>query len=695
MPHSPSSPFHLGVSRIRGFFFLSVLFVLTLSFSSCAKPQEEEPVTEMPGRFFGFHFDFHASPLKTLDGSLSPDEPVIGATLTEQDIRSICQVFSPDFLQTDCKGHPGWTSYPSKLGNAMPLFQGDPLALWRKVTKEEGVELYMHYSGVVDQKWAAEHPQEAVKDISGRPDSQITRTNGTYADELMIPQLLELAEYGVDGMWIDGDCWGAAVDFDPRTVQQFEREKGVSLGGVLPSQPGIPYYDEYRDFCRDLYRRYLSHVVDSVHSVRPDFKICSNWAFSDHMPEQVCADVSHLSGDLPHENAYIWARLSARSLAKQGKAWDLMSWGFRNAPAYVPKHPAQILQEAAAVISLGGGFQVYIPQKRDGSPKMDEIMAFEPLAKFMHERRKWCYGGQALPQACILFSTYDRYHSSSGLFSRDHSENLYGLLNLVCEAGHSVTMASEHDLVDGKINDYPVLIIPELTTGLAPETFAMIKEYVLGGGSLMLTGANTCALFAKMGFPCAQEEGQVIQDKTAFWLLGASGGKDGVSGMIYDYRPLASPAGTLLAATNKPFASVETMGKGKVVAISSNIGSVNDAYGQYMLTDLVRRGLSQLYDAKVKVASADGKIDIVDLVKDQRLMIQLANAGGQHHAKNYLTEETIAPVRDITLQISLDEKPESIFLQPENRRLSFQWKDGVATVTVPEVAFHEVVVVKP
>ena len=85
--------------------------------------------------FFGLHFDFHAQP---------SDGKIVGSTLCEEDIREICKSVRPDFIQIDCKGHPGWASYPSALGNAMPEFDGDPLELWRRVTREEDIALYFH-----------------------------------------------------------------------------------------------------------------------------------------------------------------------------------------------------------------------------------------------------------------------------------------------------------------------------------------------------------------------------------------------------------------------------------------------------------------------------------------------------------------------------------------------------------------------
>ena len=134
--------------------------------------------------FFGLHFDYHAQ----------PQYGVQGVNLTEADIREICRIHRPDFIQIDCKGHPGWASYPSELGNAMPEFARDTLALWRKVTREEDVALYMHYSGVYDIKYCSEHPEENVMKADGTYQRGAIRTDGKYVDDLLIPQLLELAE---------------------------------------------------------------------------------------------------------------------------------------------------------------------------------------------------------------------------------------------------------------------------------------------------------------------------------------------------------------------------------------------------------------------------------------------------------------------------------------------------------------------
>ncbi|MBQ4510068.1 MAG: hypothetical protein II984_05035, partial [Clostridia bacterium] len=145
---------------------------------------QDKKIKRRSESFFGIHYDFHAN----------PNDPIQGTTLNESDIREICKTVKPDFIQIDCKGHRGWTSYPSKLGNSINKFDKDTLALWRKVTNEEGVALYMHYSGIYDIKYCSENPEQAIYKADGTYSDTTVRLDGRYADDLLIPQMLELIE---------------------------------------------------------------------------------------------------------------------------------------------------------------------------------------------------------------------------------------------------------------------------------------------------------------------------------------------------------------------------------------------------------------------------------------------------------------------------------------------------------------------
>ena len=173
----------------------------------------------MSKRYFGMHFDFHAN----------QNDALVGQNLSEQSLDSLLTAIKPDFIQIDCKGHPGVTSYPSKVPNATTVqsFVKDPLKFYRAITKKHGVDLYVHYSGVQDYGILKKHPDWAVVNADSSLDKANTSVHGPYVDSLMIPQLNEVADYGVDGVWVDGDCWATELDYSPAALARFNAETGL------------------------------------------------------------------------------------------------------------------------------------------------------------------------------------------------------------------------------------------------------------------------------------------------------------------------------------------------------------------------------------------------------------------------------------------------------------------------------------
>lgn len=652
--------------------------------------------------FFGLHFDFHARPGEC---------PTMGQSLREEDIREICRTIRPDFIQIDCKGHPGWCSYPTALGNAMPDFSTDTLALWRRVTREENVALYMHYSGIYDEKYCTEHPEEGAMLADGSYEPSRTYLGGHYVDELLIPQLSELAEkWGVDGVWIDGDCWSALPDFRPASLQAFEKDTGISLEGRLPATREDPYFHEYREYFRERYRQYLRHYVDTLHSRHPDFQIASNWAFTDHMPERVSANVDFLSGDLNPTNSVASARYAARAIVQQSMTWDLMSWNFRNKTAVgqVTKHPTQILQEAASVISLGGGFQPYIAQHLDGSPDMEAVRPLSVLSDFIRKREAWCHHGRPIHQAALLVSTYDRGRESKRLYSRNGWERAMGLTSLLCDVGQSLEIVFE-DTLKETAEQYGMIVVPELFEGLERSTVDRLLRYASEGGSLLLVGRRTCTLFSENGAPFGAHplaelvseqkketdngHEEQAQDNTRIsYRFTLDGTRIGalISPCAIE-APSIEATASLISPESATVCAVVPYGKGQIAAIGFDVGSQYLCAEQYLHRTLMRTVCDRLYTPTVKIGSVIGRLEIVLLEKDGRIMLQLINANGSHRDLQTLTDDVLPPVVDARLSISMQNKPRALILQPEGRPLDFDYRDGRVYFSVDRVDIHSVV----
>ncbi len=444
----------------------------------------DPPRMKRADAFLGIHFDFHAG----------EDCRSVGARTTREMIESVIDKVKPDYIQIDCKGHPGYSSYPTKVGNPAPGFVGDPLRLWREVTRERGIALFMHYSGIWDSHAVATHPSWAAVNADGKPHDRATSVFGPYVDTLMIPQLRELAgKYGVDGVWVDGDCWATVPDYGAAAVRAFCEQTGAD---AAPREPGQPYWQAWMDFHREGFRRYVRHYVDALKASHPDFQVISNWAFSDHMPEPVSADVAGLSGDFAPDDSVNSARFAGRCLEDQGVPWDLMSWSFSR-ETRKQKPAIQLMQEAAVVLALGGGYQAYFKQDRDGAVRdLAEMDVMAEVARFCRARQAYCHRSVAVPQVALLYSTAGHYHGSSRLFHWAGSPGvtvLRGALTQILRHRYSVQILSEHHL-HGKMSRWPVIIVPGWAY-LESDFRDELAAYAQSGGRLLLIGPGPARLF--------------------------------------------------------------------------------------------------------------------------------------------------------------------------------------------------------
>ena len=69
--------------------------------------------------FLGIHFDYH----------MRPDCCEVGKTVTPRMVKRIIEHVNPDYIQVDCKGHRGLSSYPTKVGYPAPGFVRDQLRI--------------------------------------------------------------------------------------------------------------------------------------------------------------------------------------------------------------------------------------------------------------------------------------------------------------------------------------------------------------------------------------------------------------------------------------------------------------------------------------------------------------------------------------------------------------------------------------
>ena len=472
-------------------------FLLLLAVSGCTQqpqPEKDHGILKRADCFFGVHFDLHAS----------EDITDAGKTLTAEMIDTFLTRVKPDFIQIDCKGHPGISSYPTKVGYHVKGFEKDPLKLFREVTAKNNVALFMHFSGVWDNKVVKEHPDWDVIGADGKPSTRKVSFFSPYLDTYMIPQLKELSDYGVNGAWIDGECWAVEPDYGKESLKKFREETGIT---EVPKSPSDKYYAEFMEYTRVLFRNHMTKYIDAIHQYNPDFQITSNWAYSSIMPEEVKTNVDYLSGDVTPQNGLYRSAFEARCLAPQGKPWDLMAWGFSWDGGRMPmsvKSAVQLEQEAAQIMAMGGGVQFYFQQNRDLSIKPWLATMLSEIGTFCRERQQFCHKGKIVPQIALLFPTESLRKNSTRPYSNS-TGSIEGSLYMVLDGQYPVEILMEHHL-RGNMDKYPLIIIPECNY-LDADFIEELRRYVREGGNLLVTGAEAAELFKdELGIKSLEKE---------------------------------------------------------------------------------------------------------------------------------------------------------------------------------------------
>ncbi len=653
--------------------------LMCLLFSNATLPAAENPPRiKRADAFLGIHFDFHAG----------PDCTEIGKNTTPEMIERIIDLVHPDYLQIDCKGHRGLTSYPTKVGNPAPGFVGDPLRVWREVTARRGVSLYMHYSGVWDSEAIIQHPDWAVRNANGSTNKNATSFFGPYADRLLIPQLRELAgEYRVNGAWIDGECWASMPDYGDAALKAFRETTGIT---TVPRKPSDANWYEFLQFNREEFRKYFRHYIAEVKKTNPEFELCSNWAFTDHMPEPVTAPLDFLSGDYSPDDSVNSARISARYLARQGKPWDLMAWSFSNKPGgkanRTQKSAVQLQREAAVVLALGGGFQAYHKQKRDGSIYAEQMPVMAEVAKFCRERQQVCHHAEAVPQVALLYSTYSHYREVNSLFPRDHTR-MNGALQALLESQHSVELLGEHHLT-GRLDEYPLVVVPEWEF-LEAKFRDELASYVQRGGNLLLIGPKSAKLFEK-------ELGATLEGSPQNTARSLVHGNASVptKGLIQHAKLTTAKAFGSLKSTNGEFAaaSIATFGKGKIAATYFSFAQTFLAKHDPAARDFLNSLARELFPSPLVEVRGSRDVDVCLARNHGKLLVNLVNTAGPHATESII--DAIPPVGPLDVTVRVKQKPKQITLEPAHKPVAFTYRDGAVRFAIPSLAIHDIVVIE-
>ncbi|MEO6907314.1 MAG: alpha-amylase family protein [Abditibacteriaceae bacterium] len=632
--------------------------------------------------FFGLHFDLHPG---LNDTSLGTDTSI-------DNVRQLLERVHPDFVQYDCKGHAGYTGYPTTVGWPSPGIQQDSLAIWRAVTHEKGIGLYIHYSGVWDMVAIEHQPEWACVNADGKPDKNATSTFGAYVDELMIPQLKEVtAAYELDGVWVDGECWATRWDYSPAALAAW---KNVSGSDYAPT-PGDPQWLAWKQFQRDQFESYLVHWIDALHQFNPNLQLTSNWMYTLHAPLPVKAKVDFLSGDYSPTLSVDRARIEARYLASTGMPWDLMAWGFDTPPGLTQtlKTPLHLQQEASVVLMQGGGFQIYYQPTRSGYICEDIINTTGEVADFCRVRQAVSHKSSSVPQVALLYSTATHMERSDNVFIPFAIEQLQGALQALLENHYSVDILSEHQL-QPRLNEFSLVVIANASV-LPDEFRAALINYVNDGGRLLLMEEAVRLFETELGVSFdGDTEATIAEVKTSSGMVNLNGDWQKVllrdaQAFAYRYPTLDSRKDGEIAAT------IHTLGRGHTGAIYGSAALAFFNSHHPYLRELIGDLAKVLFPDPSIIVDGPPTLDVaLRRTAQGQLCIHLLNTANVPHSDRYGHTDFIPPIGPIHLKVKVTQRPQKVWFEPDHTELKWTWHEEWLSITLDKLHVHAVVVVE-
>lgn len=633
--------------------------------------------------FFGIHFDFHAMPGQTVAADFRPD--VVAKMLDE---------VKPDFVQCDTKGHAGLCSFPSKISANADAMNADPVRMWRDLTRERGIPIYAHHSGIYDMRAVADHPEWAQVFEDGRVSTDHVSVFSPYADEYLIPTLKELAlEYGFDGAWVDGECWALHVDYSKWARNAYRAKTGKEA-----PRSDEEDYDDYKTFCRQGFHDYVDHYCKTLRAAKDGFEVTSNWLYSAYMPSKPTAEIDFISGDYSTSNSVRSARHNGRCILGRGFTWDLMAWGQNAVPCSwqtidrQTKEYEQYCQEAAEIIALGGGFQFFnIMYGTGGTVQEWMIPTWKRVAEFCRARKEFCFRAEMVKEIAVVYTDELNKGSGTGLYisATRGKSSMIAYINLLQESGFSSSVLCEYQLDEEHLTSYKAVIVPG-TTALSEAAVKALVSYASKGGILIVD-----SIAARFFDPAVL--GAVIGAETQkqIWVDG-DGRLAAMDMPIPDFtvqtaEPIASYYDTnYYVEPSHPAALLKSCGSGNICTLTFPLGesyvrNVSVAirrFTQKMLADCGYRAL-----VSVKGSSF---ADVIVMRKGGVLSVNLVNVAGTHQVEAIRSYDEIPAIGPLTVTVRTDKMPTRVMAEPEHVELAMTKTEDGVSVTLPRLDIHTV-----
>lgn len=619
------------------------------------------------------------------------------------------------------KCHHGNSYYETKIGHKHERLKGDMLGDIVKEARKENIRIFVYHSVCWDKRAASKCPDWVQRKPDGTPIRyriwDYLCLNSPYTDELVIPQLEEIARnYDIDALWLD-----IVYQHREGCYCRYCREKYQNLyGKEMPNDPSL-----LKDFRMRSTIDFLKEVNTCVKKIKPLMVGLNDILY---FPPFIEEPDFWIMRQLSKNTDYFSVEARCESTVKEesfasldplckvklnqllGKPFDIItsayihSWG---AWDIVPKETLQRIY-AQALTGSGVayiGLQAYPQGILDAAAMKTISEAF----KLVKDREEWSMNAESVPDIALMGSKFDR--------------SFKGAFQILTESHLHFDLIDEEAVDD--LGKYQVLVCPNLQF-LQESTIDSIVTFVKNGGSLFAThltaaeGIDKSKLLDVLGVeilePVPYSLGYLKLDKSIsrgcpetallvndkFLKIKTSDGTRILANLVYPITETTperylrhdfSPPGKespYPAITSSPY------GQGQAVYSTAPIFRAFWNNNHWYLRELVRNIIALIQKQKLIEIDAPRNIELSLNRKGKSIVIHLLSYYNGRRTQEISLVDEFPVARDVVVRINKKLiEPLKIYTVPGKEELHWNTTDtDMIEFKVPEVRASQLVVLE-
>ena len=637
------------------------------------------------------HLDFHTSELLPVGNKFSKEQ--FQKALKAGHVNSIT-VFS--------KCHHGWSYHPTEVNEMHPTLDFDLLGAQLEACKEIDVNAPVYISAGFDEKeylkrpewrWCPSPDKDELEEYNKEVHFHALCFNTGYLD-FLCKQIEEvMVKYNPCGIFLD--IIASRVCYCDKCVSDM-KAKGLDIENA----------EDRESFAQLVLNKYLEKTNEAVRKHSATATIFHN---SGHVPKGDYRYIdrnTHLELEslptggwgydhFPLSAAYVRTVKDKDYLGMTGKFH--YSWG--EFGGY--KHPNALIYETALSVANGAGCSI-----GDQMHPLSELNAatYNLIGKaysLIEEKEPWLDGAINVADIAVL-------SAEATIKNRDTKADI-GANRMLLENHFLYNFIDE----TADLSQYKLLILPDVS-GYSPEMTEKIKTFAKNGGKIIATGES----IVKDG-KFILDFGAEYEGKNEFNPTYFIPEFDTVNGkteyvMRCDFNKFTSSEGEIVAYMQNPyfnrtlehFCSHAHAPNNPAENFHGAVINKNIAYiGWDIFTAYANHGhlcFKELFTYIIKKMLGDETTVFANLPdravltyttqeKEHRHILHLLFAHTTVRGKNTEVIEDTVPLYNVRCSVKSDKKPSSVRLVPSGENLNFNYSEGRAEFTVPEVNIHQMV----